>query len=121
MTSVKRMEKSIKRGGKSFINRIFTPAEQAYCESKRMKFEHYAARFAAKEAACKAFSLSSEKMPALLEIEVRRKATGEPVLHLTPSARKKAKIAKSDKIFLSLSHEREFAVAVVLIVKGGKA
>ena len=60
ITSVRRMKEAIGRHGRRFLDRIFTPGEQAYCESKRMKYEHYAARFAAKEAAMKAFEVRRE-------------------------------------------------------------
>src|SRR5262245_5619110 len=54
LCEVPRMESAIGRHGRRFIERIFTPREIAYCESKANKFERYAARFAAKEAGMKA-------------------------------------------------------------------
>ena len=54
---VKRIQKAAERQGKSFLNRIFTPLETKYCESRPFKFEHYAVRFAAKEAFIKAANL----------------------------------------------------------------
>ena len=54
---VERVESSIQKLGESFLNRVFTPAEIEYCESKnKMKYQHYAARFAGKEAIFKAIS-----------------------------------------------------------------
>ena len=54
IVSVSRMRLAIERQGKRFLDRIFTKAEQAYCDTKRNKYENYAARFAAKEAVIKA-------------------------------------------------------------------
>lgn len=115
ITSVRRMQEAIQRRGKPFIQRIFTPEEAAYCESKRMKYEHYAARFAAKEAAMKAFEVRREHRYRFREIEVRKAATGKPFIYLSAPARKHFRVSKSSQIELSMAHEREFAVATVLL------
>jgi holo-[acyl-carrier protein] synthase len=116
ITSVKRMEAAVRRRGKAFLDRIFTPDEQAYCQSKRMKFEHFAARFAAKEAAMKAFEIRRENRYRFRDIQVRRAATGKPFIFLTPEARKRFRVPEHCQIELSMAHEREFAVATVLMV-----
>jgi holo-[acyl-carrier protein] synthase len=117
ITSVSRMQAAVERRGKPFLNRIFTPQEQAYCETKRMKYEHYAARFAAKEAAMKAFEIRKGNRYRFREIEVRRAATGKPFIYLSPKARKLFGVAAKNQIELSMAHEREFAVATVIMVK----
>ena len=120
ISSVKRMQKSVERGGKLFLNRIFTSDEQKYCESKRMKYEHYAARFAAKEAAMKAFEIRSENSFRFREIEVRRAATGKPFIYLSSASRKRFRVPTGSQMELSMAHEREFAIATVLLIKKGK-
>ncbi len=117
ISSVKRMQQSIERGGKAFLDRIFTPDEQKYCETKRMKYEHYAARFAAKEAAMKAFEIRSEHRCRFREIEVRRAATGKPFIYLSPVSRKRFRVPAGSQVELSMAHEREFALATVLMIK----
>ena len=116
ITSVRRMEEAVRRRGKRFLDRIFTAAEQAYCETKRMKYEHYAARFAAKEAAMKAFEIRRENRYRFREIEVRRAPTGKPSIYLSPASRKRFRVPAGCQIELSMAHEREFAVATVLVV-----
>ena len=116
ITSVKRMEEAIRRRGKRFIERIFTPAEAAYCESKRMKYEHFAARFAAKEAAMKAFEVRRENRYRFREIEVRRAPTGKPFLYLSPVSRKRFRVPSGCQMEISMSHERDFAIATVLAI-----
>ena len=116
ITSVKRMQAAIERRGRPFLDRIFTREEQAYCESKRMKYEHYAARFAAKEAAMKAFEVRRENRYRFREIEVRRAATGKPSLYLSAQARKRFRVSEKCQIELSMTHEREFAAATVLML-----
>ena len=116
LTSVRRMKQAIERHGRRFIQRIFTPREQTYCESKRMKFEHYAARFAAKEAAMKAFEIRGENRYRFREIEIRRHPTGKPFLYLTPAARKRFGLPRKFQAELSMAHEREFAIATVILI-----
>ena len=120
ITSVRRMKEAVERHGKRFLDRIFTPGEQAYCESKRAKdakYEHYAARFAAKEAAMKAFEVRRENRYRFREIEVRRAPTGKPSLYLSPKSRKRFRVPEKCQMELSMAHEREFAVATVLVIK----
>ena len=116
ITSVKRIRQAVERHGKAFLRRIFTPQEIAYCETKRMKYEHYAARFAAKEAAMKAFEIRRENAYHFKEIEIRRTATGKPEIYLAPASRKRFRIPKQSQIELSMAHEREFAIATVVMV-----
>lgn len=116
IVDVKRMEQAIRRRGKRFLNRIFTPSEQAYCETKRMRFEHYAARFAAKEAAMKAFNVRRENRYRFREIEVKRAATGKPSIHMSGISKKRFGLPKDYQIELSMAHERQFAIATVLMV-----
>ncbi len=116
ITDVRRMEQAIRRRGKRFIERIFTPSEAAYCESKRMKYEHYAARFAAKEAAMKAFEVRRENRYRFREIEIKRAATGKPFLYLAPVSRKRFRVPAKCQIEISMAHEREFAIATVLVI-----
>ena len=116
ITSVRRMKEAVERHGRRFLDRIFTPGEQAYCGSRRTQYEHYAARFAAKEAAMKAFEVRRENRCRFREIEVRRAPTGKPSLYLSPESRKRFGVPEKCRIELSMSHEREFAVATVLVV-----
>ena len=116
ITSVRRIGQAIERHGRRFINRIFTPRERVYCESKRMKYEHYAARFAAKEAAMKAFEIRGENRYRFRDIEVRRRPTGKPFIYLPPAVRKRFGLPAKFQSELSMAHEREFAVATVLLV-----
>lgn len=110
------MQASIERQGNAFLNKIFTPDEKKYCASKRMKYEHYAARFAAKEAAMKAFNIRGENRFRFKDIQIKRQATGKPQIYLTPAARKRFKIPPKSQIELSMSHERDYAVATVVML-----
>ena len=117
LVKVERMEQMIGRSsGKAFLGRVFSAAEQAYCGSKRMKFEHYAARYAAKEAVLKALKIRPKKNQRLSGIEVGREATGKPFIILNAGIRKQLRIPARAQIELSVAHEREYAIATVVIV-----
>jgi len=116
LVKVGRMEEAVRRSGKSFLDRMFSPEEQGYCGSKRMKFEHYAARFAAKEALLKALKLRPQKGQNFSGIEVKREATGKPYIALSAETRRQFQIPVRAQIELSLAHEREYAIATVVVV-----
>lgn len=120
IVSVPRMKLAAERQGPRFLDRIFTPEERRYCESKRMKYEHYAARFAAKEAAMKAFEIRRQNRFRFRDIEIRRRPTGKPEIFLTPAARKRFGLPARCKMEMSMAHEREYAVATVLLFVPGK-
>ena len=115
IVSVSRMRLAIERQGRRFLNRIFTAAEQKYCETKRNKYENYAARFAAKEAVIKAKKGGPGRY-AFRDIEVVRGLRGAPTIELNPRARKKLGISSTAQFELTLAHEREFAVAMVVML-----
>ncbi|MDD5217668.1 MAG: holo-ACP synthase [Candidatus Omnitrophica bacterium] len=116
ITNVRRMREAIERRGERFIQRIFTADERAYCESKRMKYEHYAARFAAKEALMKAVEVKRKDRYRFREIEVRRYPTGKPFIFLKDIMYQRFQLPRNAQIELSMAHERDQAIAVVLIV-----
>ena len=108
------MKQAIERQGDRFLNRIFTKAEREYCAKKRNKYENYAARFAAKEAVIKAKKGGPGRY-SFRDIEVVRGLRGAPGIALTAEARKKLKISPHAKFELTMAHERDFAVAAVIL------
>lgn len=97
-----------------FKRRVFTETEQNYCESRgAQSAASYAARFAAKEAFFKA--LGTGIVTSLTEVEIRNFSDGQPQILLYGSANILAVENYVGKIFVSLSHSREYATAVVLL------
>ena len=116
IVSVERLEGVVRRHGARFLDRVFTSAEQAYCESKRFKFEHYAARFAAKEAMMKAMEIRRKNRLRFREIEIRRRPTGKPEISLSPESRLRFNVPEGAQIELSMAHERTYAVSFVVLI-----
>ena len=111
MVSVADVQASIDAFGRRFVERLFSPVEQADAVSvPALKAQRLAARFAAKEAAIKAFGLS-EAGVSWRELEVCRDARGACRLRLHGKA---AALAGVREAALSLSHQRGHAIAVVL-------
>lgn len=111
---IERVKKSIEELGDRFINKVFTQKEIEYCESKKIqKYQHYAARFAAKEAAFKAISESLDDKYAISwkDIEIVNDKNGRPSLSI-----KLIDISKIEGIDLSISHCKNYASANVVIL-----
>lgn len=116
ITDVARVEEILARHGEHFIRSILSDAERSLCESKeRGKAEFLAGRWAAKEAIAKAFGAGLCKKCLFREIEILSGLSGEPIVTLCGETAKNAEEASVQKIHLSISHERSFAVATALL------
>jgi holo-[acyl-carrier protein] synthase len=100
-----------------FRELVFSKNEIDYCESKKNKFEHYAARFAAKEAFFKALGTGWLEGTFFSEIEITNTGNGKPEMVLLGSTRKTISAMGINKISVSLSHIKTMATAVVIIEK----
>lgn len=119
MIEISRVRRSLERFGDSFRNRVFTPAEIAYCESrKRGAAESYAARFAAKEAAAKALGTGIARGVFWHDIEVRRSPGHPPTLHFSGRAAERAGALGAKHASVSLTHGRDMALATVVLETG---
>jgi len=115
MEEITRLGDAIKRHGRIFLERIFTPAEIAYCQRHRDAVERYAARFAAKEATMKALGTGWGKGVRWRDIEVTRQPGGRPTIVLHGAAREHAERMGARHISLSISHSGNFALAEVIL------
>ena len=113
--SVRRMARELSKDGVGLRESLFTPGEIAYCEGKRSPAPHYAARFAAKEALYKALGDGQPEGASWCDAEVRNDASGRSRLVLHGALKDAASGMRADRIFLSLSHTREWAVATVVL------
>lgn len=104
-----------KIGSAAFLQKVFSSNEIAFCEAKKNKAEHYAARFAAKEAFLKATGLGLLAGLNLDEIEIKADEAGKPFLVLHGSFKSKAIEQNWNNIHVSLSHTRALACASVII------
>lgn len=111
---ISRVKESIESTDGKFCERVYTKAEKEYCENKKnQKYQHYAARFAAKEAVFKAISSSFDNKYEISwkDIEILNDEKGRPYINLV-----KNKFPKIEDIDISISHCKEYAIANVVIL-----
>ncbi len=115
IANIQRFKRSVKN--KKFINRLFNPIEIKKCNKQINISNCYAKRFAAKEAFTKAIGTGVSGGISLNEIIIHNKKTGKPGIKLIGATKKLVQklIKKKINIFLSLSDDKPFAVATVVI------
>lgn len=113
-----RIQHSIDRFGDRFLKRVFTEGEVAYSMSMKFPARHLAARFAAKEAVSKAFGTGIGKALGWRDIDVQKKATGEPFLVFSGSANELAKTRSVANALITLTHTDHLAIAFIVLETG---
>ncbi|MGA9068853.1 MAG: holo-ACP synthase, partial [Terracidiphilus sp.] len=118
LAEIERIQHSVERFGQRFLDRVYTPSEQAYCLRKRKSAESLAARFAAKEAGAKALGTGISYGVNWLEIEVVREPSGRPTLRFHGRAAEIAARLGSVRAALSITHTNTLAMASVVLEDG---
>lgn len=114
IAEVRRVQAAIERRGEPFLRRVFTQREREYCERFRNKYERYAGRFAAKEAAMKALGTGWRRGVKWTDFEVVREPSGRPGIALHGEAKGFAGRLGVRHIALSITHTAEQALAQVI-------
>lgn len=115
LISVKRMEEAVTRYGERLLNRVFTPGEVEYCMGKAFPIPHLAGRWAIKEAFFKAMGMGWGQGLRWREVEVKGDFGVPPQVILQGITKRRAEDLGISQVWASLSHEKEFAVAAVLL------
>ena len=116
MIEIDRVAVKIEKGS-GFRELVFSEKEIAYCELKADKYQHYAARFAAKEAFFKALGTGWLNGTAFNEVEISNNADGKPELTLIGQTGELLREQGPMKISVSLTHLKTIASAIVIIEK----
>jgi len=114
VAEVERIRVVIESQTERFLHRVYTENEIAYCEQFKNKFERYAGRFAAKEAAMKALGTGWSHGVRWRDVEVVRERGGRPGLSLKGEAKKIADALGVKHIALSITHTADQAIAHVI-------
>ncbi len=112
---IKRIKKSIKEYGEDFLQKIYTQSEIDYCKDRANKYQHYAARFAAKEAVYKALSSGWQKSIGWQDVEIFNESNGMPQVTIFGKLKEFLSTDKSLKI--SISHSKNYVTCVAIIYK----
>jgi holo-[acyl-carrier protein] synthase len=102
------------------LDELFTPTEQAYCAGKRRRFEHLAARFAAKEAVLKAFGTGVGQRMRWTDVEIVNNPLGRPRVRLNGAVAARARERGVREVDVSLSHTADLAIAQAVAVLAGR-
>ena len=115
MIRASRIKGAIDRWGDRFLKRVFTQREIGYCLSQAHPERHLACRFAAKEALLKALGMGIFRGAKLKEIEVINAPSGRPLLQLHGRVREICEARGVKDIYLSLTHEGDYGMAICLL------
>ncbi|MGI5820374.1 MAG: holo-ACP synthase [Armatimonadota bacterium] len=119
IVSIERLERMVESYGDRFLHRVFTRREIQTAEQRATLCERLGTRFAAKEACMKALGTGWRGGVQFTQIEVRKHPTGRPELVLTGAAKQRAEELGVERIHISLSHEAQMAMAVVILEGAG--
>jgi holo-[acyl-carrier protein] synthase len=114
VAEVDRIRQVVEAQAERFLKRVYTPAEVAYCEQFKNKYERYAGRFAVKEAAMKALGTGWSRGVRWVDVEVVRQRGGRPTLELKGEAKNIADRLGVKHIAVSITHTAEQAFAQVI-------
>ena len=113
-----RIGRMIEQHGELFLMRVYTPREIRYCQARRHSTEHFAGRWAAKEAIMKCLGTGWRRGMCWTDVEVRNDVSGKPAVHLGGAAKDQAQHLHLSDILLTISHCRAFATACAIAVSG---
>jgi holo-[acyl-carrier protein] synthase len=120
IVEVYRMREAIDKWGQEFLSKIFTPREMSYSNSRRFSSQHFAGKFAAKEACLKAFGLPRRHPLQWTQIEILNDREGRPKVEFHADALKMKKHCGVDEVVISLSHSKNYAVANAILLTNKK-
>ena len=118
IVEIARFKNAKKKHGNVFLNKIFTENEIQYSKKRRFQDQHFAARFAAKEAVLKAFGDNIAKIHNWRDIEILNDKSGRPYIKFHGSAKRLKTKVKIKNVILSMAHCKDHAVATAILVKG---
>jgi holo-[acyl-carrier protein] synthase len=118
IVDISRFRRTQKKWGQNFLNKIFTGNEILYSKKRRFQSQHFAARFAAKEAVLKAFGDKLSNIHNWQDIEVLNDGSGKPYVNFHKSARRLKEKENIDSVVLSMAHCKGHAVATAILIRG---
>ena len=112
-----RIAQMIERHGELFITRVYTDHEIEYCSARKAATQHYAGRWAAKEAVMKTLGTGFTRGVGWQDIEVANRRSGEPKIVLSGGAKELAAQRGIDEILTTISHCRAYATATAIALQ----
>ena len=119
IVEVERISRALDRHGDRFVRRVFTASEAEYCRRCVHPEQRFATRFAAKEAALKALGTGWAQGLEFLQVEVSNNELGAPAVTFTGKALDRSRRLGVERVHVSLTHHRHFAIAQVVLEAPG--
>ena len=116
ITECLRIARMIERHGEQFIDRVYTPVETAYCQSRKQSTQHFTGRWAAKEAILKAIGTGWRRGISWQDMEIRNDPNGRPVVTVRGGVQEVVERLGISEIRVSISHCHTHATAVAIAV-----
>src|SRR5438128_5798599 len=113
-----RIGRMIEQHGELFLTRVFTEREIHYCQSRKHATEHFAGRWAAKEAILKSLGTGWRRGLCWTDVEVRNDPSGQPRVHMCGTAKDHAQVLRVTDVLITISHCRAYATAFAVAVRG---
>jgi holo-[acyl-carrier protein] synthase len=121
IVEIVRIGQMIERHGEHFLQRVYTEEEIRYCQRRKESYQHFAGRWAAKEAVMKTLGTGWTKGVGWLDIEVATRRSGQPVINIQGTARDIAGQFGIDEVLISISHCRAYATATAIALRHGES
>ncbi len=113
-----RIGRMVEHHGELFLNRVYTEREIRYCQARKRAVEHFAGRWAAKEAILKCLGTGWRRGLCWTDMEIRNTQVGQPEVLLCGAAKDLAQSLRISEILLTISHCRAYATAYALALSG---
>ncbi|MBX3436721.1 MAG: holo-ACP synthase [Planctomycetaceae bacterium] len=117
IVEITRIGQMIERHGELFLQRVYTEAEIRYCQQRKEAMQHYAGRWAAKEAVMKTLGTGFTRGVGWQDIEVANRQSGQPRIVLSGGAKEFATQRGIDEILITISHCRTYATATAIALQ----
>lgn len=118
IVEVRRITQAL-QGGDAMAKRVFTEAELDYCWERKNRYQHFAGRFAAKEAALKALGTGWQEGIRWKDVEVVPGERGKPEINFYGKAKEFLEASGAERAVVTITHAREYAVAAVVLDSDG--
>ena len=112
-----RIAQMIEKHGEVFLTRVYSESEMRYCQARKNSTEHFAGRWAAKEAILKCLGTGWARGLCWTDMEIRNEPRGAPKVYLAGAAKERAQELRIADILLTISHCRAFATAFAIAVR----
>lgn len=117
IVEIVRIGEMIERHGELFLQRVYTEREIEYCQLRRQALQHYAGRWAAKEAVMKTLGTGWSQGVTWTEIEVMSTTAGKPIVRLHGETHAHSRRLGIDEVAITISHCRAYATATALALQ----